>query len=490
VIKTHIPSSIFCCAFLAQLVFSEQLLGETIGINFNNGGATLLGANDFVGVVPSPNWNNFQNNGGLGLTNLTPTVLNSSGGVDSGARITWDVGASAFNSNNGQGNQRMMEGWFGMNVADNGFVTVDNLPSSLTGSGYNAYIYFDSNEIAPNERTMTFTVGGTSIAGKELDVNFPGAFTEASGGGVGNYVVFRGLTDSTFSLDADSDAGRASINGIQLTNELPPPPGAPVNAYVASQSFNTADMWFDTLGGRHWSLSNAELATVQSPHTTLDAAYRLTDVGPGFGGDTSPYPTGNITYELWVKTGDLDESHQVVFETGGGQNGTSVLVSENGVRLLNSASNARGFDMTVPWDEIDVSDYIQIVAALDPDDNEIDLYVNGSAGGSGVTSASGTVGRGGNRASLFTWGSGLVNIGDPTDGGGGTFNLGGRTELPDMTPAGLTQFNGDIALMNVYSRTFDATDVQMAFKSVAVPEPGTFGLFALGLLTLAIRRRR
>ncbi len=59
-IKIHIQSSVICCAFLAQIVCSGPLLGETIGINFNNGGATLLGANDFVGVVPSPNWNNFS----------------------------------------------------------------------------------------------------------------------------------------------------------------------------------------------------------------------------------------------------------------------------------------------------------------------------------------------------------------------------------------------------------------------------------------------
>ncbi len=40
-----------------------------------------------------------------------------------------------------------------------------------------------------------------------------------------------------------------------------------------------------------------------------------------------------------------------------------------------------------------------------------------------------------------------------------------------MTPAGLSQFEGDIALMNVYSRTFDITDVQMA----VVPEPLSCG---------------
>ena len=42
-IKTHLSLFTICCAFLAQMIFSGQILGDTIGINFNNGGATLLG---------------------------------------------------------------------------------------------------------------------------------------------------------------------------------------------------------------------------------------------------------------------------------------------------------------------------------------------------------------------------------------------------------------------------------------------------------------
>ena len=295
---------------------SQSSQAQTISMNFNNGGATLLGAADFAGVVPRPNWNNFRNNGGLGLNNPTPTALIDSTGVDSGATITWDVGASFFNSNNGTGNQRMMEGWFGLNAADAGHITVSGVPTSYTGGGYDAYVYFDSNEVAPNERTMSFSVGDNTISGKELDVNFPGRFTEASDGSVGNFVVFRGLTDSTFTLTADVDTGRAAINGIQLTTEMPPGPGAPIHQYDASARGNSADTWSDPIGGVHWGLANAQIRDVVSTFTTISKAYQLTQTGAGAGGDAPPFPAGTITYELWVRPAELNADHQVIFETG------------------------------------------------------------------------------------------------------------------------------------------------------------------------------
>ena len=469
---------------------SQPSQAQTISMNFNNGGATLLDAADFVGVVPRPNWNNFRNNGGRGLSNPNPTALVDSTGADSGATITWEVGSSFFNSNNGVGNQRMMEGWFGLNAADAGNITVSDLPPSYTNSGYDAYVYFDSNEVAPNERTMSFTVGGTTISGKELDANFPGSFTEASGGSVGNYVVFRGLTDSTFSLTADADVGRAAINGIQITTEMPLGPDSPIHQYDASATGNTVDTWFDRIGGASWSLASAQLNDVVSPFTTISKAYQLTQSGPGAGGDTGPFPGGQITYELWVRPSELGAEHQVVFETGGGQNGSAILMNNDVVRYINSQGNARTHDLSLALDGIDTSDFVQIVAALNPSDGEVTLFVNGAAGGSASMSSQGIVGRGGNRATLFSWGSGAANIGNPLDEPGGTFNLGGRTELPDMTPEGLTQFAGEIGLMNVYDRTFAADDVQMAFDSVFIPEPSTFGMIMFALLGLVGRIRR
>lgn len=438
---------------------------DTIGINFNNGGATLLDPSDAVGVVPSTNWNNFRNNGGLGLLNPVPTPLVDSTGAESDAAISWEVGSSFFNSNNGVGNQRMMEGWFGLNEADAGYITIEDIPESFTGPSYDAYVYFDSDQIAPNERTMTFTAGGTSITGKELPTNYAGNFFEASAGSAGNFVLFRNLNDSTFTLTADSDAGRAAINGIQITTEpepppvLPPDPNDPIHVYAAADDENSDASWLDSVGNQDWSLVGAELVPVDSPNTRFTAAYRLIDPTEGVGGDTAPFPGGNVTYQLWVRPDDTDSDHQVIFETGGGQNGTSILLTNDTVRLLNSRLNERGFDMEVPLDGVDTSDFLQIVAALSASDEEITLSVNGSAGGTASVTESGIIGRGGNRASLFTWGSGAASF------GGDTNNLGGRTELADMTPEGLTQFTGEIARLEVFTRALDDDDIQAAFDA-------------------------
>ena len=470
-----------CVALIVLASLANSTTANTISVNLNNGGATLVAEASEVGFVPSANWNNFRNNGGLGLFNPDPTDLLDSTGALSDASISWEVGGSGFNRNNGLGNQRMMEGWFGLNADDDGYIMIQDLPSFFTTPTYDAYVYFDSPEIAPDEQTMTFTANGVSVTGKELPGNFGGLFFEANDNMAGNYVVFRDLNAPTFRLTADSDFGRAAITGLQITTlpepepTEPPDPNAPIHSYVAATAGNTADRFTDNSGNNNWALVGAELVDVASANSSITSAYRLTEPDQGFGGDAAPFPAGNVTYEMWVRRGENTEGNQVVFETGGGQNGTSILVGEDTIRLLNSRTNERGFDIEVPLGDIDTSDFLQIVASLDQSEQEITLTVNGSAGGTVSASAEGVVGRGGNRASLFTWGSGLQNLGNPDDAPGGTFNLGGRTELEDMTPDGLSQFAGEIAILNVYSRAFDAGEIQAAFESITTPGlPGDF----------------
>ena len=237
-----------------------------------------------------------------------------------------------------------------------------------------------------------------------------------------------------FDDAAWSDA-RAAV-GFDLETGGDPDSFVRLHSYDADSATSAAS-WSDESGGNSWNVSGASLIEVESPNTAITKAFELASIGPGVGGDTNPFPAGDLTYELWVRPGELDEAHQLIFETGGGQNGTSILMTESSVRLLNSSGNTRTMDISVPLESIDTSDFVQVTAVLDSANGNIDLVVRGSAGGIASNSAAGTVGRGGNRASLFTWGGGGASLGNDADVAGGTFNLGGRTEstVAGVTPA-------------------------------------------------------
>ena len=203
-----------------------------------------------------------------------------------------------------------------------------------------------------------------------------------------------------------------------------------LHEYDAREEGQSPEIFRDGIGTSHWALRGCELARdVVSPGTLLTAAYRLTVAGTGVGGDTAPFPAGDKTFELWIRPGTLDGDHQVIFETGGGQNGTSLHITDSTVRLLNSQSDVRNFDLSVSLDGIDLGDFLHVVASLDQARGHIDLHVRGAGGGEVATGADGPVGRGGNRASLFSWGSGSGNL------GGSHNNLGGRTEVAGVSPA-------------------------------------------------------
>ena len=102
---------------------------------------------------------------------------------------------------------------------------VEDLPSSFTGPTYDAYVYFDSDQVSPNEADNDiYSWRDDARQVKNCPRTLTETFIESIDGGVGNYVVFRDLSDPTFMLTADSDAGRAAITGIQITTEPEPDP--------------------------------------------------------------------------------------------------------------------------------------------------------------------------------------------------------------------------------------------------------------------------
>lgn len=222
---------------------------------------------------------------------------------------------------------------------------------------------------------------------------------------------------------------------------------------------------FDVITGASFDLKTTVVQSISSFTTTLTSAYRLTQFGGASGGDGNSFPGGDTTYEAWIRTGELDANPQVIFETGGSADGSSLLINEGFVQFLNSQNGERTHDVQVPLSGIELSDFIHIVATLDQGSGDLNLYVRGSGGGSGSSSANGTLGLPNGRASLFNW----TNFGAGVAGA-----LGG---IASEVPEGVTLFNGELAVLSVYDRALTEEEVRILFERVAIPDPGLIQSF-------------
>lgn len=265
----------------------------------------------------------------------------------------------------------------------------------------------------------------------------------------------------------------SATNGFgTVTTEIPVEVIAgpvPIHRNVAAIGANTESRWSDLIGNRDWSLTGGVLEnplTNPSANTNLTAAYRT---GGGLlGGATGTFSFPQLSAEVWFRPGELTADHQVIFETGGGQNGLSALMTESAVRLIGSELNERNLDVTIPLDGLNLGDFLQLVMTNDADGDAFTASLRDTLGNVRIVNESAQVSVGGNGAGLFIWASGAV--------GTSHNNLGGRTELAGLSPEGLTGFAGEIAMVNVYDRILDETEISQAFASVATGRVGPGGL--------------
>jgi hypothetical protein len=171
-------------------------------------------------------------------------VLNN--GLGSGATVIWSTpgGSSSVSSIGTAPNpltmtsdQRLFRDFLNAGTVQNNTIsmTFADLSSAFTGPGYNVYVYFDQNS-SRQERQQFNITGGTSIftdvAGS---VDFSGTFIRATGtiagtATTGNYVLWEGLTSSSFTVDtlafAQNSAGQwgSGISAIQIV-AIPEPSG-------------------------------------------------------------------------------------------------------------------------------------------------------------------------------------------------------------------------------------------------------------------------
>jgi hypothetical protein len=205
-----------------------------ISIDFVGGippieGAThtvAMAAGETAGVKPATHWNSAATNVGT----LSSLVL--ADGTASSASANWNVPLPSGQPRvtfslywtDAPGNVRMMNGFLDpVAIASPATINVAGLPSPMS-AGYDVYVYCYGNMTTAATRPSRYTIGSTThntIQTGPMATTF-GGYVLAPEGGAGNYIVFRNVTGTGFTLTAQPMTGstdqmfRAPVNGIQI----------------------------------------------------------------------------------------------------------------------------------------------------------------------------------------------------------------------------------------------------------------------------------
>ncbi|MDB4537150.1 hypothetical protein N9230_00880 [Akkermansiaceae bacterium] len=303
---------------------------------------------------------------------------------------------------------------------------------------------------------LTWTVSGdTSLT---LD---PGA-TDITGT---TTINLSPVETTTYTLTATNTFGSSTA---EVTVDVETGP-VPTHRNIASFSGNSDGIWLDQVGNRNWTMTgailNSPLAT-PSANTNIAAAYSTT--GGTTGGSTTSFQYPEITIEVWFRPGNLTADHQVIFETGGGQNGLSAIITDTAIRLIGSALDIRNLDTTIPTAGLNLDDFLQLVITNNAGTDDYRATLRDTFGNVRTVSETADIVVGVNGGGLFVWASGVL--------GGASSLLGGSTDDPAAAPTGLTGFEGEIAILNIYDRILDEAESQATFDRVATTTSGPAGL--------------
>ena len=116
-------------------------------------------------------------------------------------------------------------------------------------------------------------------------------------------------------------------------------------------------------------------------------------------------------------------------------------------------------DVTIPTAGLNLNDFLQLVITTNDATDEFTASIRDTFGNVQTISATADILIGVNGSGLFTWASGAL--------GGAVTNLGGGTNGNIEPPAGLTEFTGEIAVVNIYNSILETADIQAAFDRVA-----------------------
>jgi len=268
------------------------------------------------------------------------------------------------------------------------------------------------------------------------------------------------------------------------------PPGMLCDASVSSG----LGVWPDLVVTNQTSSGSLDLNLSGVTHTTapnthfqgIDGAYVFS------GGDTAALSTSNMesaysgnptdasaSVEVLFRPADLLDN-DVIWEFGGATDGASLTLQGDVLQFIakdGSANGAIAYDLDANDDGVqDIDEYLHVVSVTDLDANRVYLYINGSAVVPGGIGVGGTFD---DWAGSDACGLGNTYGGDTGGSGGGFGNL-----------SAYGGFEGEIARFAFYDHALTQEDALYLYTTtVALPEPTTLALVAIGAGLLRRRRR-
>jgi hypothetical protein len=318
-------------------------------------------------------------------------------------------------------------------------VVVDELPE------INSFATTDAL-IAPGESTtLQWAVSGADSVSISPELGAVLAVESA---------VVSPASTTTYTLTATNGTGSVDAQVEIVVDALS---AAIIHCWDPSLPNQTSGAILDSVGGKNFDITGGDLLTgLTSENTSLTAAIDRVNPAAVTGGDMGlGFPSQDTTFEIWVRPTELNETPQVIFETGGPGEGSGILISSSSVRFLHSTGGVNTIDLEVPVLLLNPNDFVQILVSVDSATGDVALFVKGAAGGLDSGTANGTIGVPDGRASLFTW----SGFGGAVDGAlGGT---GG------MAAEGTTTFQGDIGFFKIYNRALTSAEADEAFLRIA-----------------------
>ena len=224
-----------------------------IGLNFGvDQGASSLAAAAVAGVedAAQANWNNLS--GQNGSTNALTAQVDGTTPETTTVNVSWvsngTWGSTGLGEENNvfTGNDKtLLTGYLDTGAPSTTSVTITNLPVSLTGDSYDVYVYamggvggrgggyriLDAATGAVLKDYIRAQTGTNLTEYVQVPTGLP-----STEWGVGNYILFTGLTSASIKIEATTDGGfgfggthRAPINAIQLVAPSSSPAGPPIS---------------------------------------------------------------------------------------------------------------------------------------------------------------------------------------------------------------------------------------------------------------------